>query len=177
MGTIKKYIYDNIQENPSRYGVDNGDLHLINDYFVNQGWHTLTREQHKAIAALIRLRNYFLQENEAYDMRIQKTVYEHIGQKTIFDYMDNETALESKKLVRYWSADPERIKQTKSRIKKSVRGVDDDHIIAAKVMYPLLRANPRIQVKRRRRKGRDPKALNNVSINGMETENAVGYKL
>lgn len=151
MSSIKQFVKDSITANPARYGVDNGDLNIINDYFESQEWQPLTREQHTAIAASIRYRNYFLQENEAYDHRSNKRAYEHVGQKSIYDFMDSETAAQTKKLVRYWSIHPDKFNKSISRIKKSVRGVDSDHIIAAKVMYPLLVMNPLLKQKRVRK--------------------------
>ena len=154
---------------PQRYGNDNGDLNLINDYFARQGWQPLTREQHTAIAAIIRNRNYFLQENEAYDHRTKRTAYESTGQTSIYDYMDTDTVKQSKKLIRYWSADPSRFDQSNSRIKKSVRDVDDDHIVAAKIMYPLLLIDPKLKQKRRQRKAPTLRALNDCFDSFEET--------
>lgn len=169
MGAIKHYVANAIQSDPKRYGSDTGDLHIINDFFTLQGWNTLTREQHTAIASLIRHRNYFLQDHEAYDHRSKAPGFEHYGQTSIYDYLDSDTAEQSKKLVRYWSADPDRIDQSNSRIKKSVRGVNDDHIIAAKIMYPLLASNPQLKQKRRQRKVPKQEASNNVFDGVVET--------
>ncbi len=159
MNSIKDFVVNGIMCQPTRYAKDNGDLNLINDYFEVQGWQPLTREQHTTIAAIIRHRNYFLQENEAYDHRTKRTAYESMGQTSIYDYMDTDTAKQSKKLIRYWSADPSRFDQSSSRIKKSVRDVDDDHIVAAKIMYPLLVINPKLKQKRRQRKAPAQRAL------------------
>jgi len=176
MSVIKHYVANAIQSDPKRYGADAGDLHIINDFFTLQGWEALTREQHKAIAALIRLRNYFLQDNEAYDHRSKtpdhrsKTPgFEHYGQTTIYDYLDSDTAEQSKKLIRYWRANPDRIDQSNSRVKKSVRGVDDNHITAAKQFYPLLASNPPLKQKRRQRKVPKQGASNNVFDGVVET--------
>ena len=149
---IKTFINDSITSNPTRYGGDGGDLNIINDYFESQGWQSYTREQHTAIAACLRYRNYFLQENETYDHRSPTTAaYEHVGQTSIYDFMDLETAVQSKKLVWYWSTHPDMIDKSNSRIKKSVRGVDTDHIIAARVMYSLLATDPLLKQKRVRK--------------------------
>lgn len=152
MNEFKRFAHERIIDRPRRYGGDWGNVHLINDYFIEQGWEPLIREQHRAIASLTRRRNEFLQENEGFDHRTKNTATEHYGQTTIYDFLDTETALQEKKLIRYWSTDPNRVGQSNSRIKKSVRGVDDEHITAARVMLPLLKADPEIKQKRRRRK-------------------------
>jgi len=169
MGVIKHYVANAIQTNPTRYGIDRGAVNIINDFFTLQGWPTLTDEQLNAIASLTRGRNYYLFDNEAYDHRTKKTAYEHIGQMTIFDLMDSDTAEQSKKLTRYFSADPDRIDQSNSRIKKSVRGVDDNHITAAKQFHPLLKSNPKLKQKRRQRKAPKQGASNNVFDGEVET--------
>ena len=177
MSSIKKFVNDSITSNPARYGVDNGDFPLNNDYFESQGWQTLTREQYTAIAANIRYRNYFLQENEAYDHRSKKPAYEHVGQTSIYDFMGLETAVQNKKLVRYWSTHPDKFEESNSRIKKSVRGVDTDHIIAARIMYSLLATDPLLKQKRVRKirnvgdsdKARTDSGLVDVSKGDKET--------
>lgn len=171
---IKHYVYETIPANPSRYGIDNGDLNLINDYFVSQGWEMLTREQHRAIAALIRHRNYFLQTNEGYDLRTKRTAYEHVGQLNIYDFLDEDTASQSKRLIRYWTTDPSRFDQSPSRIKRSVRGVDTEHIVAAKIMFPLLASNPPLKPKRRRRKAPALRTVNVVSEGILKADGEIG---
>lgn len=171
---IKSYVYAVIPANPSRYGIDNGDLNLINDYFVSQGWEMLTREQHTAIAAVIRHRNYFLQANERYDLRTKRTACENVGQLSIYDFLDDETASQSKRLIRYWTTDPGRFDQSPSRIKKSVRGVDTEHIVAAKIMFPLLASNPPLKPKRRRRKTPEQRTVNAVFDGLLETDREMG---
>jgi len=151
---IKTFVNNSIKENPTRYAGDNGDLNLINDYFLfddkgkcittEDGKLQLTTEQHKAIASLIRLRNIFLEQNNEYDLR-SRNKPSHGKQLTIFDFLDDETKEAEKKLTSYYKGDESRLQYTISRIKKSVRGVDERHIIASKTMYPLLKANPPIK--------------------------------
>ncbi|WP_151900545.1 hypothetical protein [Sulfurimonas hydrogeniphila] len=178
MSSIKHYVYAAIKDNPSRYAVDGGDLHLINDYFISQGWQPLMIEQHKAIAGVIRQRNEFLKDdtNRAYDLRKRKTAYVHVGQTSIFDFLDADTKEQLPKIIKYWSADASRFEYSNSRIKKSIRGVDDEHITAAKVMLPLLVANPQLKQKRVKKanigdthKVPTDRALNNVYDGVLET--------
>ncbi len=178
MPSIKNFAYEAIKKNPSRYAVDGGELHLINDYFISQKWQPLMIEQHKAIAGIIRKRNEFLKDdkNSAYDLRTKKTAYVHVGQTSIYDFLDDDTKVQLPKIIRYWSADASRYEYSNSRIKKSIRGVDDEHIATAKVMLPLLIANPILKQKRVKksnigdtRKAPTQRAFNNVSDSAMET--------
>ncbi len=171
MSAIKQFAIEAITSKPKRYGVDDGDLNLINDYFESHKWQPLTREQHTAIAGLIRRRNDFLQENKAYDHRSKKTSYEHIGQTSIYDFMSKDTDRQTRKLIRYWTTDSTRVNQSNSRIKKSVRGVDDEHIIAAKVYHPLLKANPKLKQKRRQQKVSKDGCANGAFDDVEETNN------
>lgn len=159
MTSFKQYAYAAIQSNPSRYGVDGGELNLINDYLrdnkikacvLNDGILQLTIEHHKIIAGVLRKRNEFLQDerNSAYDLRTQKTSYIHVGQTSIYDFMDDEARLQLPKIINYWESDANRYSYSNSRIKKSIRGIDDEHIITARVMLPLLVANPQLKQKR-----------------------------
>ena len=150
--TFKDFIANAFEKNPLRYGNDNGDINIVNDYFITQDWDLLTREQFSAIATLVRMRNYFLHENKNYDMRQSNTAYEHAGQRTIYDYMDGETAKQSKVLTRYFKGDVNRIRQPNAIIQRILIGVDDKHITTAKIMYPLLATNPKLKDKRIKRK-------------------------
>jgi len=180
MSSIKHFAYNAIQDNPSRYAIDGGELHLINDYFTLQGWQPLMIEQHKAIAGLIRKRNEFLRDenNSVYDLRMKKTAYIHVGQKTIYDFLDDDTKIQLPKIINYWSADAARYEYSNSRLKKSVRGIDDAHIATAKIMLPLLVANPKLQQKRVKKskigdinKAPEQRAFNNAFDSAMETNN------
>jgi len=165
---LKQFVANAIQSNPSRYAIDDGVLHLINDYFITQNWQPLTIEQHKAIAGLIRGRNHFLRDNVAYDKRSKKTAYEHVGQKSIYDFMDDDTKIQLPKITRYFSLDTSRYEQSNSRIKKSIRGVDNEHITVAKMLFPLLIANPQLKQKRQRKLPIE-QALNDVLDSEEET--------
>lgn len=180
MSSIKHFVYEAIQKNPSRYAVDGGELHLINDYFTLQGWQPLMLEQHRAIAGLIRKRNDFLKDenNSAYDLRTKKTAYVHVGQTSIYDFLNEDTKTQLPKIINYWSADVARYEYSNSRLKKSIRGVDDAHIATAKIMLPLLVANPKLQQKRVKKskigdtnKVPAQRAFNNVSSGETETNN------
>ena len=180
MSSIKHFVYKAIPNNPSRYAVDGGELHLINDYFTLQGWQPLMLEQHRAIAGLIRKRNDFLKDesNSAYDLRTKKTSYVHVGQTSIYDFLDEDTKIQLPKIIKYWSADAARYEFSNSRLKKSIRGIDDAHIATAKIMLPLLVANPKLQQKRVKKskigdtnKAPAQQAFNNVYDGVMETNN------
>ena len=148
---IKQFTVDSIKQHPTIYGADNGAIKLINEYFMSQSWNTLSIEEHKAIALVIRYRNYFLNDNEAYDKRSKTTSYEHIGQTSIYDFIEEDTALQFQKVILFWSKDPIRNTFTNSRLKKSIRGVDDIHIEAVRLIHPLLTANPLLKQKRQRK--------------------------
>jgi hypothetical protein len=186
MSSIKQYVYTAIKDNPSRYAVDGGDLHLLNDYFISQRWQPLIIEQHKAIASVLRQRNEFLKDeaNSAYDLRTKKTAYVHVGQTSIYDFLDTDTKEQFPKIIKYWSADASRYEYSNSRMKKSIRGIDNEHIIAAKILFPLLLANPKLKQKRVKKatigntnKVPTNRALNNVFVSSVETHYAVGHKL
>ncbi|WP_201351872.1 hypothetical protein [Hydrogenimonas urashimensis] len=152
MDTLKSWVTNRILSDPLRYGTDEGDLRLINDYFRVQGWRPLTRQMFKAVQACIRYRNYFLLENETFDLRKKRTALEPIGQQaTIWDYLPQKTANDSKKLVKYWVVHPDRLHLSDEKIKEALPDVADRHITAARVMYPLLKANPPLKVEKRKR--------------------------
>ena len=69
MSYFKHYTIKSMTTNPKRYGGDDGDLNLINDYYDSQDWSPFTREQLRAVANMLRRRNDFLRDNEAYDHR------------------------------------------------------------------------------------------------------------
>ena len=167
MNVIKSFVQDSIMSNPSRYAKDRGDLNLINDFFEAQGWQTLTIEQHKAIAGILRRRNDFLKEHEEFDLRNDTKASPYI-QLSIYDMLEREDSTQLKKLVRYWTADPTRLQQSNSRTKKSVRGVDDEHIITSKVMLPVLNINPKVKIRRQNKSPIDGNK-NDVLIPNVET--------
>ena len=178
MQNVKQFVFQSIQDNPSRYGTDNGDLNLINDYFISKGWKPLYREQHKAIAGVIRKRNEFLTAdgNSCYDLRSKASAYVHVGQTSIYDFLDEDTRVQLPKIISYWSTDATRYNYSNSRLKKSVRGISDEHIATARVMLPLLIANPPLKQKRvKKRKNLETeqstnkRALNNVFNEKLET--------
>ncbi len=145
---VKYFVAQQIKNNPSRFGADNGAYFLINDFFVSKEWTPLTTEQHKAIAGLIRSRNYFLNDNEAFDQRSKRTSYEHKGQTSIYDFLEADTAMQFQRITYRWSIDPQRINEAPSYTKKCLRGVDYEHIEAVRLIHPLLIANPKIKQKR-----------------------------
>jgi len=137
----KDFVANSFINNPQRYGIDDGDLNIVNSYFTKQGWELLTREQFRAIASLIRTRNKFLADNPNYDLR-KKNETALFVQPTLFDFLDDDTARQIKKLTRYFSRDEKRLELSNSRIKDGVRGVDNAHIQATKVMLPLFISDP-----------------------------------
>lgn len=178
MQSTKQFAFLSIPENPIKYGGDDGTLNLINDYFKLQGWTPLEIEQHKAIAGLIRKRNEFLTAdgNSCYDLRSKASAYEHIGQTSIYDFLENDTKVQLPKIIKYWSTDATRYDYSNSRIKKSVRGVNDEHIATARIMLPLLIANPQLKQKRVKKSPKvetiqstNKRALNNVFNEKLET--------
>ena len=151
---IKTFVINSIKADPTRYAVDKGEMNLINDFFLiddkgkciatEDGKLQLTTEQYQTIQSLHRLKNKFIEQNNEYDLRSSNKP-SHGKQLTIFDFLDDETKEAEKKLTSYYKGDESRLQYSISRIKKSVRGVDDRHIIASKTMYPLLKANPPIK--------------------------------
>jgi len=156
----KIFVTNSFNTNPQRYGKDDGDLNMVNDYFTKQGWQMFTREQFAAIASLIRTRNKFLTANPNYDLR-KKHVAPMFVQLSIYDYLDDDTATQTKKLARYFSGDEKRLTQSNSRVKDSVRGVDNEHIAAAKIMLPLFVSEPKLK-KMRTNKGKQSTAHTGV---------------
>ncbi len=145
---IKEFVSTSIKERPKLFGGDNGDIRLVNAYFEHEDWMSLSKEQYKAIALLIRHRNYFLNKNEVFDNRSNQIIYEHVGQSSIYDFIDSEDSKQFKKIVRYFVEDPNRISFTDSRVKKSIRGSDSQHISAVRILHNLFIANPKIKQRR-----------------------------
>lgn len=139
-----EFVAQCFMDKPKRYGVDDGDLNLVNDYFTKNGWPILTREQFRAFASLVRQRNKFLVDNPNCDYRKKNTSALFI-QLSIYDYLDEDTATQTKKLAHYFIGDEERVNFTNARVKNSVRNVDDAHITAAKVMLPLFVSAPELK--------------------------------
>ena len=176
--TAKDFIADSFMRDKQRYGTDDGDLNLINDYLVLIGWDTITREQFRAITTIQRLRNMFLYDNPDCNLR-QKHNPACFIQLSIFDYLDDETATQTQKLTAYFAGDKDRVNQTKSRIKKSVRGVNDQHITATKLMLPLLVSNPTLKkIREKRRQGKPPSdgTLIGDLIGDLETDKKEGSR-
>ena len=147
MSSIKHFVAKSFERNPERYGTDTGDLHIVNDCLIEFGHDALTREQFKLITSTIRTRNIFLANNLNYDLRKRKAPPLFV-QLSIYDFLDNDTATQTRKIVHYFSGGEERLNQSNSRIGKSVRGVDDEHITAVKVLYPLFYSNPQLKKQR-----------------------------
>ena len=139
----KDFVANTFNTNPQRYGIDDGDLNMVNDYFTKQGWELLTREQFSALASLIRTRNKFLADNPNYDLRKKHETAQYI-QLTLFDFLPDDTATQIKKLARYFSRDEKRLEQSNSRTKDGVRGADNEHITAVKLMLPLFVSAPKL---------------------------------
>jgi len=167
----KHFVEHCFNTNPKRYGCDDGDLNIVNDGFAQHGYEPLTREQFALWASLVRTRNKYLAENPQLDFRSQNKPVPYV-QRTIYDYFDDDTATQTKKLTRYFTADPSRLNQSPSRIKKSVRGVDNEHIIATKVMLPLFSSEPPLKKMRVRRQHETPYngTLGAVSVDDLETK-------
>ncbi len=140
----KDFVAYSFNLNPTRYGIDDGDLHLVNDYLTSRGWDTLTREQFRAVGTMIRLRNMFLADHPKQDKR-KKHIPSLFTQLSIYDFLDDDTATQTRKLTRYFTGDEHRLNQSNSRIKDSVRGVDNEHITAAKIMLPLFVSAPQLK--------------------------------
>ncbi|WP_415406824.1 hypothetical protein ACLHDG_13815 [Sulfurovum sp. CS9] len=140
----KDFVANSFTQNPQRYGIDNGDLNMVNDYLSSRGWDTLTREQFRAVASIARLRNMFLVDNPDYDLRKKNEVSLFI-QLSIYDFLDDDTITQTRKLTKYFAGDESRLLQSNSRIKDSVRGVDNEHITAAKIMLPLFVSSPQLK--------------------------------
>ncbi|MEA2091246.1 MAG: hypothetical protein U9O83_02640 [Campylobacterota bacterium] len=126
---MKNFVADAIKQNPQRYAIDGGDLHLINDYFIFQKWKPLIREQHTSIAGLIRMRITVLKDNPL-DMRLkhkpkenpkQSDIYQLIGDAVIESYSEKSGA-EVKKVLSHLERHPHNISKPPSTIKKSIRG-------------------------------------------------------
>ncbi len=147
MMNIKHFTQDSILNNPERYAVDGGDLHLINDFFEVQGWQILIREQHTAIANLIRGRITILKDNPL-DMRNkhkpkenpdQSDIYQHIGDATIETYGATRGA-EVKKVLGYFDRYPDNTSKANSIIKKSIRGdIATESIDLSKFIFRVCR--------------------------------------
>ena len=131
-------------DNPQRYGSDHGDLNIINDCFKERGYEPITREQYQVLQTVLRERNKFLVANLNYDLR-KKHTPPLFTQLSIYDFLDNDTASQTRKLTRYFTGDESRLQQCNSRIKDSVRGVDNEHILAVKVMLPLFVSEPTLK--------------------------------
>ncbi len=144
MSSIKDFVANGFINNPKRYGCDDGDLNIINDCFEERGYELITREQYQALQTVLRERNKFLANNPNYDLR-QKHTPPLFTQLSIYDFLDNDTATQTRKLTRYIAGDENRLNQSNSRIKKSVRGVDTEHISAVKVMYSLFHSEPKLK--------------------------------
>ncbi len=140
----KDFVTNSFINNPQRYGVDDGELNLINDYLTSRGWDILTREQFKAVATILRLRNMFLVDNPNCDLRKKHETSQYL-QLSLFDFLDNDTATQTRKLTHYFVGDENRLNKSNSRIKDSVRGVDNDHITTAKIMLPLFVSTPQLK--------------------------------
>ncbi len=128
--SIKYFISNSITGNPERYAIDGGDLHLINDYFLNMNWQPLTREQHVSIANLIRGRITILKDNPL-DLRkrfkpkeepSQTDIYLVIGEATIETYGAKRGA-EVEKILCHFGSDYKRANKTYSAIKRNIRMV------------------------------------------------------
>ena len=167
MRSNKKYVAHVFNNKPKRYGIDDGDLNIVNDYFASMGWQTFTREQFAAIASLIRTRNKFMADNPQLDFRTDNKPSPYV-QFTIYDFLDGDTATQTKKLTRYFTGDEKRLQQSVSRIKKSVRGVDTEHITAAKVYLPLFVSEPKLKKMRVNR--RQPESPTNGTLDGVSVD-------
>ena len=140
----KEFVAYSFNNNPKRYGVDDGDLNMVNDYRTGMGLSMITREELKGITNMVRLRNMFLVANPNYDLRKKNEIALFV-QLSIYDFLDGDTVTQTKKLVNYFVGDEYRLNQSNSRIKDSVRGVDNEHITAAKIMLPLFVSSPQLK--------------------------------
>ena len=140
----KHFVADSFMQNPQRYGTDDGDLNIVNDYFSKHGWALLTREQFAAISTLSRERRKFLEHNPNFDLRKKNKPIKFV-QLSIYDYLDADTANQAKAIIGYLTADSSRLAQSNDEIKKSIGGIDEDHITATRVMLPLLISEPQLK--------------------------------
>ena len=132
--SVKNYVLKAITNNPEKYATDGGDLHLINAYFTAKRWKPLTREQHLAIANLIRGRITILKDNPL-DMRkrfrpkeypYQTDIYGVIGDAAIETY-GADKGKEVEKVLGYFGRDTSRVSKSNRDIKKGIRGNITSH--------------------------------------------------
>ena len=144
---INEFIKTLFTQDPVRFGSDEGDIATVNAVLMAKGYSPVTKEAFKLIANSIRRRNAYLSENPTLDSRKRKAPLEY-EQKSIFDYMDEEDVICTKRITHYFKGDHERLSQSNSRIKSSVRGVDNEQIITSKKLFKLFSKNPELKKKR-----------------------------
>ena len=155
-----KFVIKACEDNPKRYCSDNGELHLINDFFLINAIGVslsttnkiqLTIEQHKSIASIIRLRNKFLEDNPSFDYRVsnkQKGKSEHPNQGDLFRIYDeimNVLTVTQRAVVDYlntyskWDEKP-------FIVAKSIRGASSDDVKCV-MQYQSLFRDDNLRVK------------------------------
>lgn len=141
---MKKFIKNAITTNPSRYAIDQGDLHLINDYFQMMGWELITREQHTAIAGIIRGRTKFLTDSP-FDMReIYKpkpkrdlNIYDLIGDEVI-ETFGSKIAMSTKTILKHFERYPQHQTLPNAVLMKKVQAdTIHDSITLSKFIFKL----------------------------------------
>jgi len=124
-----------------------GDLYLINDYFISQGWQPLTKEQHAVIVNLKRGRIRVLKDNpldmrkrfKPKEQRAQSDIYAVIGEATIKTY-GTKTKDEVERVLSYFGKYPQNAKCQPSQIQKSIYGqIDASSIKLSQFIFSVCR--------------------------------------
>ena len=150
MTTISNFVEKAITEKPTLYAVNGGELSLINAYMKEAQHNEITQEQFKAIASVLRTRNAFLSQgvNADFDLRRRTLPKKQYYQMSIYDLLEDEAREQVPKIVKYFQKAPERVNYTQSRIKKSVRGIENNYIETSKVLLQIIEKHPIIKVKK-----------------------------
>jgi len=141
------FINDAMNENYKLYGSDGGEFRLINYCLISEGEQPITAIQHKVVANITRGRNAHLkrEENHHHDLRT-KTLPNH-NQLNFFDTLYPEDVQQIKAAYKYYVNNPERLNQANSKTKKGIRvDIDNNHIEATKMLFPLLIHKPIVRL-------------------------------
>ena len=141
---LKSFIKKSMQDNYQVFGATKGDYKLTNAYLLSLGEELLTFEAFKAIASILRSRNQYLLNNPNHDDRNLKK--SNPNQLDFLESLYPEDAKAIKKTFKYYKSNPNRVTQTNSRTKKSVRDVTLNQIETTKILYPILNS-PKIKIK------------------------------
>jgi len=141
--SIKITVEKLISTNPNRYAIDGGELNLINDIAKDLNYPSIEIPHYKLIQSVHRLRNKYLETHKEVDFRTSNKPDDRV-EVSIFELevyrgvIDTVEADKTQRVVNYISQnEDERLKQTNSRIAKSVRGVSKDEVEHIKRYYHL----------------------------------------